>query len=40
MYAVDFLKFVVYLIIAGALIRSIELHFPDSWVGRALGVVY
>jgi hypothetical protein len=40
MYTVDFIKFLAYLIIAGALIRTIEMHFPDSWVGRALGVVY
>lgn len=40
MYAVDFIKFLAYLLIAGALIRTIEMHYPDSWLGRALGVVY
>lgn len=40
MYTVDFIKFLAYLFIAGALIRTIEMHCPDSWVGRALGVVY
>jgi hypothetical protein len=40
MNTIDFLHFLAYLIIAGALIRTIEMHWPDSWVGRALGVIY
>jgi hypothetical protein len=40
MNTVDFLHFLAQLLIAGALIRFIELRWPDSWVGRGLGVIY
>lgn len=40
MNTVTFIHFLAMLIIAGALIRYIESMWPDSWIGRALGVVY
>lgn len=40
MYFLDFLKFCAYLIIAGTLFRTVEYHFPDTWVGRSLGTIY
>lgn len=40
MYTIDFLKFLFMLVIAGAIIRTIEYHFPDSWLGRSLGAIY
>lgn len=40
MYTIDFIKFLAYLIIAGALIRLVEHHYPDTWLGRSLGVIY
>jgi hypothetical protein len=37
---IDFLHFLAYLIIAGAMIRFVEMRWPESWAGRALGVIY
>jgi hypothetical protein len=38
--AVGFVWFLANLLLAGALLRTIELKWPDSWLGRSLGVVY
>lgn len=40
MNVINFLHFTAMLLIAGAFIRVIELRWPDSAVGRALGVIY
>jgi hypothetical protein len=40
MNTISFLHFLAQLLIAGALIRFVELRWPDSWVGRSLGVIY
>lgn len=40
MNTIDFLRFLAFLLIAGAMIRFVELRWPDSSVGRALGVIY
>jgi hypothetical protein len=40
MIAVNFLHFLLNLLIAGALIRYIELTFRGSWISQALGVIY
>jgi hypothetical protein len=40
MIAVNFLHFLLNLLIAGALIRFIELQFRGSWISQALGVIY
>lgn len=40
MSLVAFLWFLANLLLAGALIRTVELKWPDSWLGRSLGVVY
>jgi hypothetical protein len=37
---IDFAHFVAQLLLAGAFIRFIQLRWPDSTVGRALGVIY
>jgi len=37
---VNFVHFLAFLLIAGAMIRFIELRWPDSAVGSALGVIY
>ena len=40
MNTVTFVHFLAFLLIAGAMIRYIELRWPDTWLGRALGVIY
>jgi hypothetical protein len=40
MTTIDFLHFLAFLVIAGGMIRFIEYRWPDSWAGRALGVIY
>lgn len=40
MYLAYLIQFVATLIIAGTMLRYIELRWPDSWVGRSLAVVY
>lgn len=40
MTAIDFVHFVAFLLIAGAMIRFIEMRYPDTVVGRTLGVIY
>lgn len=40
MVVVNFLHFLCNLIIAGALLRYIELTFRGTWVSQALGVIY
>lgn len=40
MNAVDFVHFLAYLLLAGTLIRTIELVFHGSAVSQALGVIY
>lgn len=40
MNTIEFVRFVAMLIIAGAMLRFVELRWPDTWIGRSLGVVY
>lgn len=37
---IDTVRFALQLIIVGAFFRWIELMFPDSRIGTALGVIY
>jgi hypothetical protein len=37
---IDFIHFLAFLLIAGAMIRFVELRWPESTVGRTLGVIY
>jgi hypothetical protein len=38
--AIEFIEFLAMLLIAGAMIRFVEMRWPDSTVGRTLGVIY
>lgn len=40
MNTIDTIRFALQLIIVGAFFRFIELMWPTSWVGEALGVIY
>lgn len=40
MNAIGMIHFIAQLIIAGAFLRFVELKWPDTWIGHALGVVY
>lgn len=40
MYLAWLLQFLATLLIAGALIRYVEMRWPESWVGRSLAVIY
>lgn len=40
MTTIDFIHFLAFLLIAGAMIRFVELRWPESTVGRTLGVIY
>lgn len=40
MNTVNWVHFVAMLLITGALLRTIEYKWPESAVGRALGVIY
>lgn len=40
MSTIEGLHFLFYLLIIGAILRTIEMLWPDSWIGRALGVIY
>lgn len=40
MTTIDFIHFLAFLLIAGAMIRFIEMRYPESVVGRTLGVIY
>jgi hypothetical protein len=37
---IEFIRFLAFLLIAGAMIRFVELRWPESTVGRTLGVIY
>jgi hypothetical protein len=40
MSAVTFVYFFAYFILALGLMTVVEANFPDSWVGRAFGVLH
>lgn len=40
MNTVAWVHFVALLVITGALFRYIENMWPDTWIGRTLGVIY
>lgn len=40
MIVINQLHFILQLLIAGAIIRYIELTFRGSWISQALGVIY
>lgn len=40
MIVINQLHFMLQLLIAGAIIRYIELTFRGSWISQALGVIY
>lgn len=40
MTAIAFIEFLAMLLIAGAMIRFVEMRWPESVAGRTLGVIY
>lgn len=40
MIVMNFMHFMLNLLIAGAVLRFIELTFQGTWISQALGVIY
>jgi hypothetical protein len=40
MNTIEFVRFLAFLLIAGALLRTVELQWPDTAIGKALAVLY